>query len=160
LVLFSEWHLVPFGRSLEATLSAKAGRHRLRFGRRFHHPHLSGVVLYLEFFTNYCQIIYSLEYDISFDLSLYIFFEIDLNNFWTFLKAGGIPQPLIHWFKGRTEVIPSNHIGIFNDGTELRISNVKQSDLGAYSCVAKNSEGNLTQFTKLVQAGNLTFSHG
>jgi hypothetical protein len=117
-------------------------------------------IVFRVFFTNYCQLIYSLEYDIAFDLSLYIFIDIGFKNFWTLLKAGGIPQPLIHWFKGRTEVIPSNHIGIFNDGTELRISNVKQSDLGAYSCVAKNSEGNLTQFTKLVQAGNLTFSHG
>lgn len=66
----------------------------------------------------------------------------------------GIPQPTIKWYRGHSEILGSKHIGIFNEGTEIRISHVKNSDLGSYTCLAKNTEGNVTHITKLVQAGN------
>jgi len=35
----------------------------------------------------------------------------------------------------------SSRVGVFNDGTELRINNIHQRDLGDYTCVARNGVG-------------------
>ena len=70
------------------------------------------------------------------------------------LQAAGTPTPEVLWFKGEHPVrIHQGHIGIFNDGTELRISGVREDDLGDYTCIARNGEGRIHHITKMVLAG-------
>ena len=61
------------------------------------------------------------------------------------------------WFKNDKPVkIRASHLGVFNDGTELRISSVRDSDLGAYyTCIARNGEGRIEHVYQLVEAGQL-----
>ncbi len=70
-------------------------------------------------------------------------------------QAVGIPLPSIRWYRGHSEIMGSKNVAVINEGSEIRISHVKSSDLGSYMCVAKNTEGNITHITKLVQAGSL-----
>ncbi|XP_059095272.1 protein turtle-like isoform X4 [Tigriopus californicus] len=70
-------------------------------------------------------------------------------------EAGGTPAPEILWFKGDKAIQISHRIGVFNDGTELRISNILERDLGDYTCIARNGvyNGSIHFTTKLVMAG-------
>ena len=78
-------------------------------------------------------------------------------DFFYFFQAKGTPTPEVLWFKGEKPVrIRASHLGIFNDGTELRISNIRESDLGDYTCIARNGEGRIHHITKVVMAGTLT----
>ena len=70
------------------------------------------------------------------------------------VKAAGTPTPEVLWFKNELPVqIQPSHIGIFNDGTELRISDIRNGDIGDYTCIARNGEGRIHHTTKLVKAG-------
>ena len=72
------------------------------------------------------------------------------------VKAAGTPTPEVLWFKNELPVqIQPGHIGIFNDGTELRISGVRNDDIGDYTCIARNGEGRIHHTTKLVKAGKI-----
>ncbi|XP_040573911.1 protein turtle isoform X4 [Lepeophtheirus salmonis] len=68
-------------------------------------------------------------------------------------QAGGTPVPEILWFKEEQPVTTSNRLGIFNDGTELRISNILPKDLGDYTCIARNGEGRIHHTARVVIAG-------
>eukprot|EP00095_Tigriopus_kingsejongensis_P006307 snap_masked-scaffold61_size441589-processed-gene-2.1 protein:Tk06307 transcript:snap_masked-scaffold61_size441589-processed-gene-2.1-mRNA-1 annotation:"protein turtle isoform x8" len=70
-------------------------------------------------------------------------------------QAGGTPAPEILWFKGDKAIQISHRIGVFNDGTELRLSNILERDLGDYTCIARNGvyNGSIHFTTKLVMAG-------
>ena len=73
-------------------------------------------------------------------------------------KAAGTPTPEIVWFKGEHPVkIQPGHMGIFNDGTELRISGVRESDIDDYTCIARNGEGRIHHITKMVKAGRKNY---
>ena len=37
----------------------------------------------------------------------------------------------------------SDHLRVLNDGTELRLNNIKQRHLGTYTCLATNKEGRI-----------------
>nr|CAD7398081.1 unnamed protein product [Timema cristinae] len=50
-------------------------------------------------------------------------------------------------------VEPSATIGIFNDGTELRISNIRHEDIGDYTCIARNGEGQISHTARVIIAG-------
>ena len=54
----------------------------------------------------------------------------------------------------------SDTVGIFNDGTELRINKIKQADIGDYLCVARNAEGRVHYAAKVVIAGEKNFCFG
>ena len=73
------------------------------------------------------------------------------------MQAEGTPLPEVLWFKNDEPVkIRGGHLGVFNDGTELRISSVRDSDLGAYyTCIARNGEGRIEHVYQLVEAGQL-----
>lgn len=49
---------------------------------------------------------------------------------------------------------PSDTVGIFNDGTELRINKIRDEDIGDYVCVSRNAEGRVHHEAKVVIAGN------
>ena len=59
------------------------------------------------------------------------------------MQAEGTPDPEILWYKEDRSVQVTNTVGVFNDGTELRISSIRSRDLGDYSCVARNGEGTI-----------------
>lgn len=44
-------------------------------------------------------------------------------------------------------------MGIFNDGTELRISNIRHEDIGDYTCIARNGEGQVSHTARVIIAG-------
>lgn len=62
-------------------------------------------------------------------------------------------MPEIRWFKDEEVVKPSHRVVIVNDGTELRISNLREPDLGDYTCIARNGQGKSGYTTKVVMAG-------
>ncbi|XP_063990068.1 protein turtle isoform X2 [Diachasmimorpha longicaudata] len=68
-------------------------------------------------------------------------------------QAEGTPTPEIVWYKDANPVATSNTIGIFNEGTELRISSIKTDDIGDYTCIARNGEGQISHTTRVVIAG-------
>ncbi|XP_076389609.1 protein turtle isoform X5 [Megachile rotundata] len=68
-------------------------------------------------------------------------------------QAEGTPTPEILWYKDANPVEPSSIIGIFNDGTELRISNIKDEDIGDYTCIARNGEGQISHTARVMIAG-------
>ncbi|XP_057659538.1 protein turtle isoform X3 [Diorhabda carinulata] len=68
-------------------------------------------------------------------------------------QAEGTPTPEILWFKDANPVEPSSTIGIFNDGTELRISNIRHEDIGDYTCIARNGEGQISHTARVIIAG-------
>ncbi|XP_077291593.1 protein turtle-like isoform X2 [Arctopsyche grandis] len=68
-------------------------------------------------------------------------------------QAEGTPTPEILWYKDENPVEPSATIGIFNDGTELRISNIRHEDIGDYTCIARNGEGQVSHTARVIIAG-------
>ncbi|XP_044255880.1 protein turtle isoform X1 [Tribolium madens] len=68
--------------------------------------------------------------------------------------AEGTPTPEILWYKDANPVDPSATIGIFNDGTELRISNIRHEDIGDYTCIARNGEGQISHTARVIIAGS------
>ncbi|VVC89955.1 unnamed protein product [Leptidea sinapis] len=75
-------------------------------------------------------------------------------------QAEGTPTPEILWYKDANPVEPSGTVGIFNDGTELRISNIRHEDIGDYTCIARNGEGQVSHTARVIIAGGavITFS--
>lgn len=55
--------------------------------------------------------------------------------------------------------MPSDTVGIFNDGTELRINKIRDQDIGDYLCVARNAEGRVHHEAKVVIAGMYCMVH-
>lgn len=72
-------------------------------------------------------------------------------------QADGTPVPEIVWFKDEHPVDPSptGTIGIFNEGTELRISSIRHEDIGDYTCIARNGEGQISHTARVIIAGKL-----
>ncbi|XP_076374609.1 protein turtle isoform X3 [Megalopta genalis] len=68
-------------------------------------------------------------------------------------QAEGTPTPEMVWYKGENAVQLSKFIGIFNDGTELRISEIKTEDIGDYTCIAHNGEGQISHTARVIIAG-------
>lgn len=68
-------------------------------------------------------------------------------------QAEGTPTPEILWYKDANPVEPSQTIGIFNDGTELRIATIKNEDIGDYTCIARNGEGQISHTARVIIAG-------
>ncbi|CAL4082334.1 unnamed protein product [Meganyctiphanes norvegica] len=68
-------------------------------------------------------------------------------------EAEGTPKPEIIWFRDDEAVTNSEHMGIINDGTELRINKIRDEDIGDYVCVARNAEGRKHHEAKVVIAG-------
>lgn len=68
-------------------------------------------------------------------------------------QAEGTPSPEILWYKDANPVEPSVTVGIFNDGTELRISNIRAEDIGDYTCIARNGEGQVSHTARVIIAG-------
>lgn len=68
-------------------------------------------------------------------------------------QAEGTPTPEILWYKDANPVEPSGTVGIFNDGTELRISNIRHEDIGDYTCIARNGEGQVSHTARVIVAG-------
>lgn len=57
------------------------------------------------------------------------------------------------WYKDANPVEPSSTVGIFNDGTELRISTIRHDDIGDYTCIARNGEGQVSHTARVIIAG-------
>lgn len=68
-------------------------------------------------------------------------------------QAEGTPTPEIFWYKDANPVEPSGTIGIFNDGTELRIATIRHEDIGDYTCIARNGEGQISHTARVIIAG-------
>jgi hypothetical protein len=68
-------------------------------------------------------------------------------------QAMGTPKPEILWYKDESPVEPSSTIKIMNDGTELRISMIKTEDIGDYTCLARNGEGQISHTARVIIAG-------
>ncbi|XP_043474401.1 protein turtle-like isoform X2 [Leptopilina heterotoma] len=68
-------------------------------------------------------------------------------------QAEGTPTPEILWYKDANPVEISTTIGIFNDGTELRISTIRNEDIGDYTCIARNGEGQISHTARVIIAG-------
>ncbi|KAJ8951740.1 hypothetical protein NQ318_012591, partial [Aromia moschata] len=68
-------------------------------------------------------------------------------------QAEGTPTPEILWYKDDNPVEASSSIGVFNDGTELRISNIRHEDIGDYTCLARNGEGQISHTARVIIAG-------
>lgn len=68
-------------------------------------------------------------------------------------QAEGTPSPEILWYKDANPVDPSATMGIFNDGTELRISSIRHEDIGDYTCIARNGEGQISHTARVIIAG-------
>lgn len=60
---------------------------------------------------------------------------------------------IVHRYKDANPVEPSSTIGIFNDGTELRISSIRSEDIGDYTCIARNGEGQVSHTARVIIAG-------
>lgn len=68
-------------------------------------------------------------------------------------QATGTPKPEILWLKDDKTIESSGTVGIFNERTELRISNIRHDDIGDYICLAKNTEGEISHTTRVIVAG-------
>ncbi|XP_015914377.1 protein turtle [Parasteatoda tepidariorum] len=66
-------------------------------------------------------------------------------------EAIGTPLPVVSWFKDNLPVQTSASLQI--TASELRISNIQQTDIGDYLCVARNKEGSVNALTKVIVAG-------
>ncbi|GIZ03317.1 protein turtle [Caerostris extrusa] len=62
-------------------------------------------------------------------------------------EAEGTPPPNLIWYK----VKESRTVQILP--TELRINNLRQTDIGDYTCMARNKQGTVTATTKVIVAG-------
>ncbi|XP_035210600.1 protein turtle-like isoform X3 [Stegodyphus dumicola] len=69
-------------------------------------------------------------------------------------EAGGTPPPALIWYKDNLPLEESRTVQILP--TELRISNLRQTDIGDYTCMARNREGTVTTTTKVIVAGPAT----
>ncbi|XP_072154594.1 protein turtle isoform X4 [Bemisia tabaci] len=67
--------------------------------------------------------------------------------------AEGTPTPEILWYKDDNPIESSSTTGVFNDGTELRISNIRHEDIGDYTCIARNGEGQTSHTARVIIAG-------
>ncbi|RWS31959.1 protein turtle-like protein [Leptotrombidium deliense] len=67
-------------------------------------------------------------------------------------EAQGTPNPDIVWYKDNLPLEESANIQILVN--ELRISNLQQSDIGDYLCMARNREGSVTATAKVIIAGS------
>jgi len=74
-------------------------------------------------------------------------------------QAEGKPDPEILWFKHDAPVIQTSSVKVVNDGTELRINRIRQSDLSDYTCVARNGEGRIHQTVRVVIAGGAVITN-
>lgn len=61
-----------------------------------------------------------------------------------------------HRYRETAPVSPSSTVGIFNDGTELRISTIQDKDIGDYTCMARNGEGQVSHTASVIIAGGAT----
>ena len=68
-------------------------------------------------------------------------------------QATGNPAPEIIWFKGESSIKESSRVAVVNSNTELRISNIRDSDLDEYTCIARNGVDKISFTTRVVQAG-------
>ena len=68
-------------------------------------------------------------------------------------EADGTPKPDISWLKDDKSIEPSGTAAIFNNGTELRISNIRHDDIGDYICLSKNTEGQISHTSRVIIAG-------
>jgi len=75
-------------------------------------------------------------------------------------QAQGTPDPEILWFKGEAPVTQSNTVAVINDGTELRINDIRTRDLASYTCVARNGEGRIHHTVNVVIAGSAFITNG
>ncbi|XP_040065241.1 protein turtle isoform X1 [Ixodes scapularis] len=66
-------------------------------------------------------------------------------------EAEGTPPPTIIWYKDNLPLEEGSSVQIHP--TELRISNLRQTDVGDYMCMARNSEGSDTAVSKVIVAG-------
>ncbi|XP_077563863.1 protein turtle-like isoform X3 [Haemaphysalis longicornis] len=66
-------------------------------------------------------------------------------------EAEGTPPPTIIWYKDNLPLEEGNNVQIHP--TELRISNLRQTDVGDYTCMARNSEGSDSALAKVIVAG-------
>ena len=71
-------------------------------------------------------------------------------------QADGTPKPEIVWFKDEHPVDLIPPTGIFNEGTELRIGQIKPEDIGDYTCIARNGEGQISHTARVIVAGKHT----
>ncbi|XP_023238689.1 protein turtle-like isoform X2 [Centruroides sculpturatus] len=67
-------------------------------------------------------------------------------------EAEGTPQPKIFWYKDNLPLDESANIKVTN--TTVRITNLKQTDIGDYLCTAHNIEGSASAHTKIIVAGS------
>ncbi|XP_015783497.1 protein turtle isoform X3 [Tetranychus urticae] len=67
-------------------------------------------------------------------------------------EAAGTPAPTLIWYKDNSPLEASSSIEIL--ANELRISSLKQSDIGDYLCMARNREGSVTTTAKVIVAGS------
>ncbi|XP_053203536.1 protein turtle-like isoform X3 [Panonychus citri] len=66
-------------------------------------------------------------------------------------EAAGTPSPTVIWYKDNSPLESSSFIEILTG--ELKISSLKQSDIGDYLCMARNREGSVTTAAKVIVAG-------
>ncbi|XP_077524695.1 protein turtle-like isoform X4 [Amblyomma americanum] len=66
-------------------------------------------------------------------------------------EAEGTPPPTIIWYKDNLPLEENSNIQIHP--TELRISSLRQTDVGDYTCMARNSEGSDSALAKVIVAG-------
>ena len=67
-------------------------------------------------------------------------------------KPVGSPKPKVTWYKGSTLLGAGDKFRVSNDGT-LSISKAAKSDRGTYTCVGKNSFGEIKKETYLMIKG-------
>jgi len=84
---------------------------------------------------------------------LFLFFINTGDSIILSCQAEGTPTPEILWYKDANPVEPSSTVGIFNDGTELRISTIRHEDIGDYTCIARNGEGQVSHTARVIIAG-------
>lgn len=84
--------------------------------------------------------------------SVFVFFTVG-DSIILNCQADGTPVPEILWYKDNAPVEPSGTVGIFNDGTELRISTIRNEDIGDYMCIARNGEGQVSHTARVIIAG-------
>lgn len=63
----------------------------------------------------------------------------------------GTPLPTVTWEKDNVAIDTTNEefASIQINEHQLKISNVKESDIAEYSCIARNSEGSITAISKV-----------
>ncbi|CAL1272285.1 unnamed protein product [Larinioides sclopetarius] len=69
-------------------------------------------------------------------------------------EAEGTPPPNLIWYKDNMPLEESRTVQILP--TELRINNLRQTDIGDYTCMARNKQGTVTATSKVIVAGPAT----